>query len=918
MTTDVGLYSLNAGEISRLALARVDLAKLRIACEVERNFLPLALGPAMFRPGTAYVDEVPLSVAGWLGEFYYSETEKVLLVMTANTLNFIVNGEMVRRDTVTAAIVNGDFISDISGWTNNDEAGALSDWLAGGYMRLTGTGTQYAILDQQITVIEPAVEHGLRLVVTRGPVLLQAGVSMGGTEYLDEELLPGVYSLSLTPAGDFWIRLAARTEYPSLLHSISVEAPGLIGLPVPYGSKPEFDALRYDQSGDVLFVACRPPGAKGFQQRRIERRSSDSRSWGVALYLADDGPFRLGNVGNTTISPSGTAGSVTLTASRAIFKSGHAGAIYSLTHGTQTQTDTLGAASDASDPIRVSGLSTSATTQRLFQIIIDGTFVGTVTLQRSLAEPGAWSDVKDYTAPTTETYDDKLDNQIVYYRLEMSAWTSGSADVALLYAGGAQTGIVRITQVLSPTSATADVLQQLGFASATSDWAEGEWSDERGWPAAVAIHDGRLAWFQGIKAQLSVSDEFDSFDGAVTGDSGPINRTITTGGADGIRWALSLSRLITATAGQEISIRSSAFDEPLSPTAFTAKVCSTRGAAGVRSVRVNSSGIFVERDARRIFELVYNVDIGDYHSKELTRLNPEACANGVADIAVQMQPDTRIWCVLNDGTCAVLTYDLDDEVVAWTPVTTDGYFERVAVLPGNDEDEVYFIVRRVILGVDHRYVERLAKLSEARGGTLSKTVDSHLVYVGSPTQSIVAPYLAGKELAVWCDGAPLPVKVPLNVSGEGIIPIETSNFVAGLPYVGQIKTAKLAYAAEHGTALTMQKRVSRVGLVMADVSAPLPAVGRSFDTLTSLPATYRGKTTPDGNVFVDYDAVPASFNGGWGSDSRVHIQVVSPHCATVLGLAIHMATNESVEPPPAINMETNELVKPPPAPPRNR
>jgi len=42
--TDTALLSLNAGKISRLALARIDLAKLRIAAAKQPNLLPQVLG----------------------------------------------------------------------------------------------------------------------------------------------------------------------------------------------------------------------------------------------------------------------------------------------------------------------------------------------------------------------------------------------------------------------------------------------------------------------------------------------------------------------------------------------------------------------------------------------------------------------------------------------------------------------------------------------------------------------------------------------------------------------------------------------------------------------------------------------------------------------------------------------------------
>lgn len=893
MTADVPLHSLNSGEISRYALARVDLAKLRVAAETQLNLLPHVLGPAQFRPGLAYTGvNTPADAEGWLGEFYYSETEKALLLMTAAGLHFVVDDALLTRGTVTAAITNGGFDTDLTGWTISDESGAAST-VSGGLVLLGGTGTNYAQIDQEITVNEPDTEHALRLVVTRNNIVLKVGTTQGNGDYLAAELGPGTYSLAFTPTGDFWIRLAANNAYASLVDSIAIEGAGTVALPVPYSTTAHFNALRYDQSGDVLFVAC-----AGFQQRRIERRTSDSRSWGVALYQTDDGPFRLPNTGSTTMTPSATSGTATLTASRATFDAGHVGALFRLTHSGQTASATMAALNDTTGGIRVSGLAShnGSASQRAFTIVLGAGLTGTVTLQRSLAEPGSWTDVESYTVPTSKTFDDTLDNQIIYYRLKLTAYTSGTADAVLTYNASSQTGIARITAVTLPDLATVDILREFGGTTATADWSEGEWSDYRGWPAAVALHDGRLAWFPAIKAQLSVSDAFASFDDEIEGDSGPVNRTIATGGLDGIRWALSLQRLIVATAAQEISIRASTLDGPLTPTDFVARVCSTRGAAAVRPIKVGTLGIFVERNQQRVFALAYDFQSQDYTSKELTRLNPEICAAGVRDVAVQMQPDTRMWFVLADGRCAVLTYDTDDDVVAWIPVETDGAIERVAVLPGNDEDEVYFIVRRTIDGGTKRYLEKLAKRSEARGGTLSRTVDSHIVYSGAPTTAIAAPHLAGKTVRVWADGAPLADSITLDGSGNGTLPAAASNYVAGLGYVGRFKPAKLAYAAEHGTALTAKKRVSRVGLVAADIAWKGVRIGRDFTTMTGLSATYRGRALGAGEVLSAYDAM-LPFNGGWDEDSRVCIEIASPYCATFMGLALHMETNEPVEPP---------------------
>jgi len=50
MKANAPLCSLNAGEVSEIALTRVDLAKLRMAAACQVNWLPCIVGPMAARP----------------------------------------------------------------------------------------------------------------------------------------------------------------------------------------------------------------------------------------------------------------------------------------------------------------------------------------------------------------------------------------------------------------------------------------------------------------------------------------------------------------------------------------------------------------------------------------------------------------------------------------------------------------------------------------------------------------------------------------------------------------------------------------------------------------------------------------------------------------------------------------------------
>ncbi|MEO1136954.1 MAG: hypothetical protein AAFW68_10170, partial [Pseudomonadota bacterium] len=79
--------------------------------------------------------------------------------------------------------------------------------------------------------------------------------------------------------------------------------------------------------------------------------------------------------------------------------------------------------------------------------------------------------------------------------------------------------------------------------------------------------------------------------------------------------------------------------------------------ADVQAVKIDRSAVFVQRSGKRAYDLSYTIDAQDYSSSEISRFHPTVLDAGVKLIAVQRQPDTRIWFVLNDGTCAMLTYE---------------------------------------------------------------------------------------------------------------------------------------------------------------------------------------------------------------------------------------------------------------------
>ena len=534
--------------------------------------------------------------------------------------------------------------------------------------------------------------------------------------------------------------------------------------------------------------------------------------------------------------------------------------------------------------------------KRNYTITVTGTWVGTVTTQISIGEPGAWLDDFNTTVNVNNPgANDGYDNQIVYYRIGIKTgnYTSGTANVSLTFAGGSRTGIAKVTGYTSETVVSAAVLTPFGGTSASVDWSEGAWSDRRGWPSSVVFYEGRLWWAGKDKIYGSISDAFESFDDTFEGDAGPLSRSLGSGPVDQINWMLGMQRLFVGTDGAEKSVRSSSFDEPLTPTNFNIKNASTQGSAQVAAICADDRGVYVQRSGQRVYQLMYDNNTYDFRSVDLTVLVPEIGAPGITVLAVQRQPDTRIHCRREDGLVGVLVFDPAENVNCWVEVETDGVVEDVVVLPGEEEDQVYYQVRRTISGNTVRFLEKWAKESECRGGTTCKLADAHVAYDSTATTTLTGlDHLEGEEVVVWADGA----DVGIHTVSSGSITLDTvaSEIVAGLSYEATYQSTKLAYAAAAGTGLTQRKRVTALGLILADTHAQGLQYGPDFDTLDDLPMEERGEIINPDYVWDAYDNDSIEFNGTYDNDSRICLRAAAPRPCTVLGAVMTIQTLDKV------------------------
>ena len=902
------INTFNRGIISELGLARVDLERTRLSAEEQINFVPRTLGSMMLRPGLEYIGGLLNDSCAVFIPFVFSNNDTALIEMTGGKMRTWVGDAVIQRSAVGSSFTNGTFstASSLTGWADADDAGSTSYQVAGGYLGLVGTRYARAKRRQAVAVAstDANVEHGLHVIINRGRVSLRAGSSTGGDDYIRETVLrPGEYSFGVTPSSSIYVEFSANTQYTSLVDSIAVEAAGDMVVNTTWASS-DLQDLRWDASADVTFV-----GLSAYRPRRVERRAT--RSWGIAHYDPQDGPFGSPNAGGRRLTPSALNGDITLAADGPIFNSSHVGALFEITSVGQEVTETLTGGDQWTNSIRVTGVDEG----RKFQILITtlGSTVGTIRVQRSVGEPGSWSNVAalSFSATVDSTHDDSLDNQIIFYRAgfgstDFTGSTSDTAVASLVYAAGGITGIAQINTVLGATLSSASVLTAFGSTDASETWSEGDWSGYRGWPSAVALHEGRLFWAGKGRLWGSVSDGYESFDHNVEGDSGPINRSFGSGAVDKIPWLASLGRLIVGAESREVQAKSNSLEEPITPTNFALRDVSQQGSAGVQGVKIDKRVLFIQRGGTRVMEVGYSGESLDYETADRTVLVPEICEPAATRMAVQRQPDTRVHVVRTDGTIALLVSDPAEDVVCWLDIEStgaSGNIEDAVVLPGVIEDSVYYVTQRTINGSTKRYLEKWAVEANARGGSSNMMADSFKIFNSSLGSTTVtgADHLVGETVVAWGsanDGVHLGSTFVVSSTGTFQIPstlaTESTTVCYGLPYYGTFVSAKLAYAAQAGTALTQRKRVDHLALVLADTHARGLQYGPSSDFLDDLPVLEDHEAVSTDTVHSAYDHASFEFPGEWNTDSRMVLLAAAPKPVTLLAAVITIQTREKV------------------------
>lgn len=372
----------------------------------------------------------------------------------------------------------------------------------------------------------------------------------------------------------------------------------------------------------------------------------------------------------------------------------------------------------------------------------------------------------------------------------------------------------RITAVADERHASATVLSRYldrPASFATRAWSYGAFGPTMGYPTFSSYYQNRL-WFGGIPNLpttlfASAVDDFSCFRMGSDADDA-LHLTLASDDQSRICWMCATRELLVGTAEDEWALTASD-NAALSATNAAFRRQSAVGSEPLPVQAVENSVLFVQRGGRRLREISYKLESDGFSSVDLSLLAEHLFHSGVAEWCVQHGTDSYIWVLMKDGTLAVLTMNMEQQVTAWQRMLLpDRIVHHIAAVPApaTGEDEIWFVTENT---TNHLFL--LENISSANVQYVDTMVGVSVEGDGEFTGMIS---LAGSSVVAWREETP-DITYPVQVDADGNGRIEApdmrpgwQSFYMGRPYVSELRTMPL----ERDLSFNAVRQLSRVKL----------------------------------------------------------------------------------------------------------
>lgn len=701
---------------------------------------------------------------------------------------------------------------------------------------------------------------GLETMLGFLPTIEGAAVAAPGTHYVEAaagpcRLLPFEYS----PTQGYVLE-GSNLKLRFYTNDVRIESPP--GTPVevvtPY-SYADMLLLDYQQSADVMYLvgAAKAP-------RKLSRTGATAFS--LATLALANGPIGDPNADSTkTVTASGTTGSVTLTASAAIFAATDVGSFFELV------------AADLNDVTSWEpGITVALNDKR--------TWAGKV-YQCASSTAGQ----RTGTAPPIHDSGTEWDGS----GSGTDVNTKGPYGVKWTFLYG-RYGLLKITAFTDATHVTATVVKTLATsltATASWRWAFGAFSDTRGWPDTVCEWNECLVLARGSNVYVSVVADLENFERRDS--SGDFQRDLSGafhiphGGA--IQWAAADRLLLVGTDKGEYAVeRLQIQTGTAGPPVFDIRLQSSAGSRKVKPVQTDGRMLMVQSGGKKLLEMAYGISSDRYDTPDKTKLARHIGQRGFAEIAWQKEPERTLWAAMADGTLAAMAFNPDQQVAGWcrrelgslaagpllaksvTCITDPAGEAQQVWIAAQTPGGAWWVLLMAVLPEDGDPQEDDVFVD---AGLSADDGAQHTAFSG-------LDHLNGETVDILADGRPHPQRVV--TAGGFTLDYPATTVTAGLPYPATLKTLRIEAGQKEGTAQGKLKRIVELRLRLLKAGGLRVSVQDMDDRIPIETMTADDPLDAAVPLFTGDFAVPTI--GDYETGGQVTVERYQPVRATLLAI----------------------------------
>lgn len=287
-------------------------------------------------------------------------------------------------------------------------------------------------------------------------------------------------------------------------------------------------------------------------------------------------------------------------------------------------------------------------------------------------------------------------------------------------------GIIRITEFVNSNQVNGEILVNLesDVKAIERSWTilPPAFNSTDGYPRCCTYFKQRLVlantkkapnkiWFSAVGGNgnfLETTEDGDAF--SVVSASGLANSILFLEAQRGV---------VCLTSGGEYMVSS---DGALTPTTVNINEHTAFGSYPLtRPCRVGNEILFIQRGGERLRALSYRYEVDGLVSPEISALSSHIgeLHGGINEICYQQEPESIVWCVLGDGKVASITFNRDQEVIAWAQQDFGGTVLSISSVPTELGDDLCFMLINRNGSICFEQISFNAYLDSQRSGTIS-------------------------------------------------------------------------------------------------------------------------------------------------------------------------------------------------------